>query len=120
MRYTKSKIAVLIVFMLLEGTLLHFRTNVKEYSVRSSGSPEGRVSFKVWNFNYNNTSSRINGRNYEFFKHRRFSNHGFRRPAAPNHVPDEEQKRITPYGANPLHNRAPAGSFKQFKFAAVV
>ncbi|KAB2610215.1 hypothetical protein D8674_018247 [Pyrus ussuriensis x Pyrus communis] len=105
MRYTKSKIAVLIVFMLLEGTLLHFRTNVKEYSVRSSGSPEGRVSFKIWNFNYNNTSSRINGRNYKFFKNRRFSNHGCRRPAAPNHVPDEEQKRITPYGANPLHNR---------------
>ncbi|KAM1239239.1 hypothetical protein ACFX13_045694 [Malus domestica] len=110
MRYNKSKIAILIAFMLLEGTLLqYFRTNVKEYSVRSTSSPEGRVSFKVWNFNhnyyYNNTTSGNNGRNYKFLKNRRFSNHGFRRPAAPNHVPDEEQKRITPYGANPLHNR---------------
>ncbi|CAL9014636.1 unnamed protein product [Prunus brigantina] len=106
MRYNKSKIAILIVFvLLLEGVLMvHVRTTskLKQYSSRPSSS-SGSVFFKIWNFNYrsSNQNSSGNGRNLKL-KHRRFSNHGFFRslPAA-----DEEQKRITPNGANPLHNR---------------
>ncbi|KAK9925331.1 hypothetical protein M0R45_033658 [Rubus argutus] len=97
--YKSVLVAILIVFMLMEGMLLHVRVDSKRHSSRSSSSKT--VFFKLWKFNNNY----IEG-NSGNLKHRRFSNHGFRLPARNYYHPtDEEQKRITPNGANPLHNR---------------
>lgn len=95
--YKSVLVAVLVVFMLLEGILLHVHLDLKRHSSSSSSSKS--VFFKVWKFNYNYSEG--NGRR---LKHRRFGNHGFR-TRNHYHLTDEEQKRITPNGANPLHNR---------------
>lgn len=80
MRYNKA--SLVYVFMLLGASLLCASANMQGFSrSESSNSNGGRSN----NFNY-----------------RRVFSHGFR--VHGNHATDEEQKRLTPNGANPLHN----------------
>lgn len=81
MRYNKA--SLVYVFMLLGASLLCASANLQRFSRSESSISNGGRSN---NFNY-----------------RRVPSHGFRLHG--NHdVPDEEQKRLTPNGANPLHN----------------
>lgn len=95
MSYRKSVLAVIcLVLVLLEGgLLLRVSSNIQVAS-----SSDG-VFFKIWRGSNNSAYSNGMGKN---FRHRRSFGHGFRLRGS--HV-DEEQKRITPNGANPLHNR---------------
>ncbi|KAF3444629.1 hypothetical protein FNV43_RR14322 [Rhamnella rubrinervis] len=95
MRCRKSARAVIcLVLVLLEGVLL-----LRASSNLQAASSSENVFFKIWRSSNNSAYSNGMGRN---FRHRRFFGHGFRLRGS--HV-DEEQKRITPNGANPLHNR---------------
>jgi hypothetical protein len=81
MRYNKA--SLVYVFMLLGASLLCASTNLQRFSRSESSISNGGRSN---NFNYR----RVPSRGYRL--------HG-------NHdVPDQEQKRLTPNGANPLHN----------------
>lgn len=89
----RHRITTLVyIFMLLGAvSLLFVRANVQGFP-RSE-----QMSFKIWK-----SSSSINGGVMNNnFNNRRISGHGF--GSHGSHVA-EEQKRVTPNGANPLHN----------------
>lgn len=88
---------VYIMFMVLEVRLLCLSGNLKGFSLSED------ISFNKWR------RSNSNGGINKNFSNRRISSHGFRLHT--NHVP-EEQKRITPNGANPLHNWWDGGTSK--------
>lgn len=91
----RRRITTLVyIFMLLGVSLLCVRANLQGFP-RS----ENIMSFKIWK---RSSSSSINGGiNNNNFNYRRVASHGFRLHGG--HVA-EDQKRVTPNGANPLHN----------------
>ena len=94
MGHVKSMLVIyILIFMLLEGQLVcAIGTNLQ---TQPSSSSSETVLFKARRGNNFNEMGNIN------FRRRRFHhNHGFKGQAD-----SEEQKRITPNGANPLHNR---------------
>lgn len=94
MRRRRSVLVVIcFVLLLLEGVLF-LRANSNS---QTSSSSEG-VFFKIWKGSNNSYSNGMS----KNLRHTRFFSPGFRLRG--NHV-TEEQKRITPNGANPLHNR---------------
>ncbi|KAG6716043.1 hypothetical protein I3843_04G026200 [Carya illinoinensis] len=90
----RHRITTLVyIFMLLGVSLPCVRANLQ-------GFPRSvNMSFKIWK---SSSSSSINGGiDNNNFNSRRISSHGFRLHGS--HV-TEDQKRVTPNGANPLHN----------------
>jgi hypothetical protein len=83
MRYNKA--SIVYVLMLLGVSLLcACGANLQRFSRSESSNGNG--------------GSGINSFNYRRFP----PSHGFRLHG--NHLPEEEEKRLTPNGANPLHN----------------
>lgn len=86
MRYKRLLLVVSLVSLLLKVNQLSVSAKIPD------SAHLGEIAVKIWRNNNSNS-----------FNNRGFNNHGSR--AKGDDDASEEQKRTTPSGANPLHNR---------------